>query len=225
MTDLKRQIKENDFAVWSNRLHILCADFRDIRAVEVHVLHSLHVANFFTHYIPTVLGEIPLRTFGKARYSHQQRCSNDSEVNTLGGVGGNVLCKDRAKLLLSHRPREFYEHLRQTEETPVFLLAPSQQSLLATDWNDAALRSSNGWSLSSTSREETDSKSRTSPDCGDDSVDHYFPTGVLTNAGEQVDLRPWNSWSIRLHQLSTREFLEVQVRVWRGPSALRSIVK
>jgi NAD(P)-dependent dehydrogenase (short-subunit alcohol dehydrogenase family) len=40
-----------------------------------------------------------------------------------------------------------------------------------------------------------------------------FPLGVLTSEGEQIDLREKNSWSLHLDEVSTREFLEVQVRV------------
>lgn len=41
--------------------------------------------------------------------------------------------------------------------------------------------------------------------------DRYFPAGRLDADGQQVDLRPENSWSLRLHEVSTWEALEVHL--------------
>jgi NAD(P)-dependent dehydrogenase (short-subunit alcohol dehydrogenase family) len=39
----------------------------------------------------------------------------------------------------------------------------------------------------------------------------YFPPGLLDADGQQLDLRPVNSWSLALPQVSTRELLEVHL--------------
>lgn len=44
-----------------------------------------------------------------------------------------------------------------------------------------------------------------------DALAHYFPPGVLDADGQQLDLRPVNSWSLALPQVSTREMLEVHL--------------
>ncbi|WP_433078568.1 SDR family NAD(P)-dependent oxidoreductase [Dactylosporangium sp. CA-052675] len=41
--------------------------------------------------------------------------------------------------------------------------------------------------------------------------DLFFPAGALDETGEPLDLRPVNSWTLRLHQVTPREWLEVQV--------------
>ncbi|MER7278930.1 SDR family oxidoreductase [Dactylosporangium sp. NPDC000244] len=41
--------------------------------------------------------------------------------------------------------------------------------------------------------------------------DLFFPAGALDETGEPLDLRPANSWTLRLHQVTPREWLEVQV--------------
>jgi len=42
-------------------------------------------------------------------------------------------------------------------------------------------------------------------------VGDYFPCGALDPDGQQVDRRPENSWSLRLHEVSTLEMLEVHL--------------
>jgi len=42
-------------------------------------------------------------------------------------------------------------------------------------------------------------------------LDLYFPTGAVDETGEPLDLRPVNSWTLRLHEVTPREWMEVQV--------------
>ncbi|MEV4508844.1 SDR family oxidoreductase [Dactylosporangium sp. NPDC049525] len=39
----------------------------------------------------------------------------------------------------------------------------------------------------------------------------YFPLGALDETGEPLDLRPVNSWVLHLHEVTPREWMEVQV--------------
>ncbi|WP_424952205.1 SDR family NAD(P)-dependent oxidoreductase [Deinococcus sp.] len=48
----------------------------------------------------------------------------------------------------------------------------------------------------------------------------YFPPGQLDEFGEQLDLRPDNSWTQRLEQIGGREWLEVQLINVTAPSLL-----
>ena len=44
-----------------------------------------------------------------------------------------------------------------------------------------------------------------------DALQTYFPSGELDTDGQQLDLRPENSWSARLEDVELRELLEVQL--------------
>ncbi|WP_433208281.1 SDR family NAD(P)-dependent oxidoreductase [Dactylosporangium sp. CS-047395] len=39
----------------------------------------------------------------------------------------------------------------------------------------------------------------------------FFPAGALDETGQPLDLRPVNSWTLKLHQVTPREWMEVQV--------------
>ncbi|MEV0566154.1 SDR family oxidoreductase [Dactylosporangium sp. NPDC050588] len=39
----------------------------------------------------------------------------------------------------------------------------------------------------------------------------FFPAGMVDETGEQLDLRPVNSWVLHLHEVTPREWMEVQV--------------
>ncbi|GAA2625945.1 SDR family oxidoreductase [Dactylosporangium fulvum] len=39
----------------------------------------------------------------------------------------------------------------------------------------------------------------------------FFPAGLVDETGEPLDLRPVNSWTLRLHEVTPREWMEVQV--------------
>ncbi len=53
-----------------------------------------------------------------------------------------------------------------------------------------------------------------------DGLEHYFPAGQLDEFGEQLDLRPDNSWTLKLDQIEAREWLEVQLVNVAAPSLL-----
>ncbi|WP_432976269.1 SDR family NAD(P)-dependent oxidoreductase [Dactylosporangium sp. CA-233914] len=42
-------------------------------------------------------------------------------------------------------------------------------------------------------------------------TDLFFPAGALDETGEPLDLRPVNSWMLKVHQVTPREWMEVQV--------------
>lgn len=53
----------------------------------------------------------------------------------------------------------------------------------------------------------------------------WFPPGQLDAHGQQIDLRPVNSWSLRLHEVGTLEMLEVQLVNVVAPFLLASRLK
>lgn len=90
-------------------------------------------------------------------------------------------------------------------------MSGEQRSLLECGWNDKALRLPQ---IDFAEMERDAADDDTNPARlleKKRELDLYFPSGVLSRDGEQLDLRERNSWSLRLHQIPIREFLEVQV--------------
>ena len=83
------------------------------------------------------------------------------------------------------RPQEFYAHLLDGERQAL----PQEQAGLRILNPSALLRA-----------EESSA-----------ALQAYFPSGALDADGQQIDLRPENSWSARLQDVSLRELLEVQL--------------
>jgi hypothetical protein len=122
------------------------------------------------------------------------------------------------------RPAHYYKYLRPTEDQPDLFLPPQQQSLIANEWNKGRLASASAvaWARDAEAADAATTTLKPAMDegdaereGGDESVgvsDRDFPPGVFTIEGEQIDLRTKNSWSLYLDEVSTREFLEVQVR-------------
>ncbi|MDO7877442.1 SDR family oxidoreductase [Hymenobacter sp. ASUV-10] len=91
------------------------------------------------------------------------------------------------------RPRAFYESLLLAEEG-----GAANQLVLATP---PPITSSEGLS---------------------DTLPSYFPPNVLDRHGQQVDLRPHNSWRLRLEEVDTAEWLEVHLVNAMAPFLLNS---
>ncbi|MDO7874767.1 SDR family oxidoreductase [Hymenobacter sp. ASUV-10] len=91
------------------------------------------------------------------------------------------------------RPRAFYESLLLAEGA-----TPANQALLATP---SHIKSFDGLS---------------------EALPSYFPTHLLDRHGQQVDLRPHNSWRLRLEEVETAEWLEVHLVNAMAPFLLNS---
>jgi NAD(P)-dependent dehydrogenase (short-subunit alcohol dehydrogenase family) len=107
------------------------------------------------------------------------------------------------------RPLAFYQHLLEKEQQPVHLLPAEVQNLLPAN------------------------SPRLSPPI-DDPVNFqklltnhsdYFPKHLFDSDGQQLDLRPVNSWSMRIDEVSTVEMLEVQLVNAIAPFILNSRLK
>jgi len=108
------------------------------------------------------------------------------------------------------RPLAFYEHLIAQEQQPINMLPNEAQRLLAVRPTASVpllerLPSYYRGHLPNTST--------------------YFPADTFDSDGQQLDLRPSNSWVLKLDQVSTVELLEVQLVNAVAPFILASQLK
>ncbi|QIR38668.1 SDR family oxidoreductase [Tolypothrix sp. PCC 7910] len=106
------------------------------------------------------------------------------------------------------RPLAFYQHLLAEEENPREILAEQAQGLIK--YNAV------GSPLLETQPYYKDYLANSS---------EYFPANTFDADGEQVDLRPINSWVLKLNEISTVEMLEVQLVNAIAPFILNSQLK
>ncbi len=112
----------------------------------------------------------------------------------------DVLVNNAAQTI--HRPPAFYEHLLDGEAQGSDGLAP-----LASDWVDPISRSLHA-SVPALDQDAA-SPSASLAVRGIDSVDRqWFPAGARRDDGQQLDLRPVNSWRLPLGEVPTAEALE-----------------
>lgn len=107
------------------------------------------------------------------------------------------------------RPAGFYQHLSEIENTPRNQLPKTAQQILPAQWPSSSLPSKSGEPHSPASRDELS----------------YFPAGLLDRHGQQIDLRPQHSWTLRLHEVDMLEMLEVQLVNAAAPFLLNSRLK
>ncbi|MDJ1485687.1 SDR family oxidoreductase [Cytophagaceae bacterium YF14B1] len=105
------------------------------------------------------------------------------------------------------RPLEFYRHLLDFEQTPFEQLSAELQSILP---------------LGQETRFQLIEKHHqlALPNSND-----YFPEGKLDRDRQQIDLRPQNSWTLKLDEVDTIEMLEVQLVNSVAPFLLNSRLK
>lgn len=97
------------------------------------------------------------------------------------------------------RPLEFYRHLLRDQKLP----SEAQKLLPAGKSNQNVL---------------LEAKRATGLRLGEDQ--HYFPPGKLDRDGQQIDLRPQNSWRSKIGEIETVEMLEVYLVNAAAPFAL-----
>ena len=110
------------------------------------------------------------------------------------------------------RPLVFYQHLldAETDLTAPQLLNPKEAV------NERLLEANTQELTQQTSNELNQTMIMLS---------NYFPTGMLDEDGQQLDLREHNSWLLHLEQVSSRELLEVQLVNSISPFILCSKLK
>lgn len=198
----RRYAKEADFAQWCDRLHVYELDLRYIAGVE----------RFAEHV---------------------------------------VCCYPRIDIIVNNaaqtirRPPAFYQHLMDFEALPLEALPPEIQPLLAR----SSSRASRSSSRASRSHFLTDNISEDIPkylaesapnrhseiptvfkmegenQLSEPSDSSLFPVGMYDRDGQQIDLRPFNSWLMKDDEVSILEMLEVHVINAIAPLAINSRLK
>lgn len=105
------------------------------------------------------------------------------------------------------RPWEFYQHLAAIENQAIQALPAHQQELIG-EFGELQHRFS------------TEAKGLEVS-----TVNQFFPEGQFDQFGQALDLRNRNSWSTQLHEVDTRELLEVQLVNAISPFLLCSRLK
>lgn len=119
----------------------------------------------------------------------------------------DVLVNNAAQTI--KRPAAFYEHLLHEAERPTEIVGRTEaRTVNAT--SDALVATCD------LAHSERDTVGET---------DRFFPPGLLDRDGQQVDLRPMNSWQQRLGDVSVVEMLEVQLVNAVAPFILASQLK
>ncbi|MCU0543348.1 MAG: SDR family NAD(P)-dependent oxidoreductase [Oscillatoriaceae cyanobacterium Prado104] len=129
------------------------------------------------------------------------------------------------------RPPAFYQHLMDFETVPFELLPAEIQPLLARSHSfDRTLA---GDDLRSIAPGDSDSKTASALTFNMDENNSilaedessYFPLGMYDRDGQQIDLRPFNSWLMKDDEVSILELLEVHIINAIAPFAINSRLK
>ncbi|MBE9118245.1 SDR family oxidoreductase [Lusitaniella coriacea LEGE 07157] len=94
------------------------------------------------------------------------------------------------------RPLGFYQHLLERERAPLHSLPSEVRGLIANEENRESFLLEN----------QMPSQPHFLP-----TTIENFPANILDEDGQQLDLRPLNSWLLKLDEVSTTELLEVQL--------------
>jgi NAD(P)-dependent dehydrogenase (short-subunit alcohol dehydrogenase family) len=126
------------------------------------------------------------------------------------------------------RPPAFYRHLIEFESLPVSELPKQLQPLVSDVYRLERLGQEKNslQPLSLKNLPNVAALSQIASIAGDECHDEtLFPTGKLTEEGEQLDLRSFNSWLLKDDQTSILEVLEVHVINAIAPFILNSRLK
>lgn len=107
------------------------------------------------------------------------------------------------------RPKAFYQHLLDQEQNVLERLSVEAQALLSGNHHPTPL-------LETQTEHPKDLPTRVNP---------YFPLHTFDADGQQLDLRPINSWLLKLDQVSPIELVEVQLVNAIAPFILNSQLK
>jgi NAD(P)-dependent dehydrogenase (short-subunit alcohol dehydrogenase family) len=175
--------KEDDFAVWSNRLKIYGLDLRHIPSVEI-----------FCNFIEQKYGRLDILINNAAQtvrrpsgfYSHlienEERSISSLPVEVQELVADHSHCLDELKALTTgFSSNENMPATWHGSEPGIGLRASAQLSQIPYSFDKALIS------------------------------EDVFPEGKLDADLQQVDLRKVNSWRLKLGQIETTEMIEVQL--------------
>lgn len=107
------------------------------------------------------------------------------------------------------RPKAFYQHLLDQEQNVLERLSVEAKALLSSNYHPTPL-------LETQTDYPKDLPARINP---------YFPLHTFDADGQQLDMRPINSWLLKLDQVSPIELVEVQLVNAIAPFILNSQLK
>ena len=191
----RRYAKEADFAQWCDRLQVYELDLRYIAGVER-----------FAEYLVCCYRRI------------------------------DIIINNAAQTI--RRPPEFYQHLMDFESLPLEALPAEIQPLLARSSSRASLTHFLTDNISDDIPQSlTDSVPNRNSEIPtvfnldrENQLSHssdfsLFPPGMYDRDGQQVDLRPFNSWVMKDDEVSILEMVEVHVINAIAPFAINSRLK
>ena len=140
-----------------------------------------------------------------------------------------ICCYPRIDIIVNNaaqtirRPPAFYQHLMDFEALPLEALPAEIQPLLSrSEGFPKALAETVGDRNSEIATVSSWDKDDQLSQLSDSSL---FPTGMYDRDGQQIDLRPFNSWLMKDDEVSILEVLEVHVINAIAPFAINSRLK
>lgn len=121
------------------------------------------------------------------------------------------------------RPLAFYQHILNQEHEASQRLAENVQALVVRDPHTLTWNNHQPQSL--LLEAQPNYSDDLSSNCLPSKICHYFPPDCIDADGQQLDIRPTNSWLLKLDQVSTIELLEVQLVNAIAPCIFNSKLK
>eukprot|EP00605_Chrysophyceae_sp_TOSAG23-4_P002410 GSChrysophyteH1.ASY1.ANO1.2668.1 assembled CDS len=127
------------------------------------------------------------------------------------------------------RPPAYYTRMMEAERTPWEDLGPHQKAVLAPDVTGTERKTSvvteHGSIILPENSAESSQLAFLSSDTDHSKDTEHFPNGLTDVNGAQVDLRNQNSWTLRLHEVSTNELAEVMAINAMAPALINARLK
>lgn len=182
---------ENDWSEWADRLQVFAVDFRDLSSVE----NFCYYLNDRFPYLDAIINNAAQTVRRPASYySHllpsERSAAESLEKNTQSDLSSNV---DDVKNCLS-------------ENTSFWKSTSSNKAITS---SDSSTQMTNSSEVSTSSVRLPYEMSQMVMIPSEDASPTYFPEGATDVNGQQVDLRRHNSWTMKLHEISTVEIAEV----------------
>lgn len=202
---LNRYKSEVDFHLWSANLHVYALDFRDLPSVEAFCRY----ANSKYEFIDIIINNAAQTVRRPASY-YSHLIPAERSANSL------ELLEFRNNIALNE---EFWGYRSTSVQTTLALASISNDNM-----NHDRFKDGNGYSRPNIVGIPYElSQLVMNPD--EDLCSSSFPTSILDVNGQQVDLRSKNSWTMRLHEISTTEIAEVFAINAIAPTIINSQLK
>jgi len=205
----KRYLKEQDFAAWKNNLDIFGIDFRDLKSLEKFCDYLCWQYPYLTAIVNNAAQTVrrPPVYYEHLLHQEEELCS----IETMD--------KDLQHMLKKYHYLMFGESKRTTTVVTETLLIANDGGSKNNDEEDSnddiiEVTESTVTEIRQPMRLPSHRMTQLAVVPGDDmgregSESTAFPDQARDVNGQQVDLRRQNSWTLRLHEVSTPELAEV----------------